>query len=119
MPVVAMVVGLLQRVKVCEREGIATEDYDGFIRQMVPLVLEDTLRKVRQEGFADDPARAESSIELMAPSLRSSRTTPGTYKSSLFDALGKLFQTGVAAGYGAKTGSTLPSFWSPNSVHPT
>ena len=99
---VAMTVGLLQGIRTCEREGISSEQYDAFVREMIPLALDDTLTKVRKDGFADDPSQAECSVSLMAGVARlfAEYCEDVQLEPSLFEALARLFGAGVETGHG-------------------
>lgn len=100
MPIMPMVVGLVQGMKACKAEGVSDQQYDSFIREWVPLVLEDTLAKARQVGYAADPTKAEVSLlqatevsQMFAEYCSEVDTDP-----SIFRALEHLFQSGVDQG---------------------
>ena len=103
MPLVAMTVGLLQGMRVCEREGIPAAQYDEFIRAGFPLAIDDTLSKARKKGFAEDPSQAECSIALMAGLSRLFADYCGDVDldPALLEGLERLFSAGVKSGHGA------------------
>lgn len=99
-PVVPLVVGLLQAVKVCQSEGVPLDEYEAFIKKTIPLMVTDILDKARQEDFATNPDKVESTVgvmvvisQLIANYSRDVDIDPG-----MFDALAKLFEGGVASG---------------------
>jgi 3-hydroxyisobutyrate dehydrogenase-like beta-hydroxyacid dehydrogenase len=103
MPILAGVVGLMQGAKACDREGIPPDRYDDFVRSELPLILDHTLQRVREPGFAEDPTQAEASIELMASLARmfSEYCREIDLEPALFTALTEMFEGGVAAGLGS------------------
>ena len=101
MPTFTMAVGVLQGRKACNVAGIPAEQYDAFIREWLPLLLEDTLGKARRDGFATDPTQAEVSVGQAAPTARllAEYCLDVNIDPSLFEALTRLFQGGVDSGY--------------------
>ena len=101
MPTFALAVGVLQGMKACEAAGISAEQYDSFIRDWLPLMLEDTLDKGRRDGFATDPTKAEVSISQAAATARllAEYCSDVNVDPSLFETLTRLFQGGVDSGH--------------------
>ena len=104
MPFIALVVSLLQAMQVCRTEGLDVNQYEAFIKQIIPMALDDTLNKSSQDGFATDPDKVEASIELMedvtrviADYCQDIKLDPGVFR-----AFQQLFAGGVKAGRGAR-----------------
>lgn len=100
MPIVAMTVGLMQGIKVCKTEGIDADRYDSFMREWLPLILEDSLVKSRKEGFAADLESAECTIGLMSSitEMFAGYCAESDLDPRLFAALADLFGEGVERG---------------------
>ena len=103
MPIVAMTAGLFQGIKVCEREGLDPVRYDQFLREWMPLILDDSLTKYRTDGFAQDLGKAECTIGLMSTitNIFSNYCDGNKIDPVVFSALHDLFESGVQQGLSA------------------
>ncbi len=101
-PVVPLVVGLLQAVKICRNEGVPLDQYEAFIKKTIPLMVTDILDKARQEDFATNPDKIESSVSVMVVISRliANYSRDADIDPEMFDALTRLFEAGVASGRG-------------------
>jgi len=102
LPFTPMVVGLWQGLKICRLEGFPIDVYQSITRQVIPLMVEDSLKKGQEEDFATNPekiectvARAEDFTKHLTHYVHDCGIDPGIYS-----ALARLFAGGVAAGRG-------------------